>query len=227
MEETHILIIRFNNKISQREIPFFRGAVIHAMNDADVLFHNHQGDGFRYSYPLIQYKRINQCAAIFCIEQGTEVIGDFFSETNFSFHIGERKVQMEISSIKASQQIIQLWETTFFYSLRKWLPFNSHNFEEYKKITCLTDKIVFLERILTGNILSLCKGLNYFLDQRLECHIVKISDESLVKSKDVKITCMDIEFTSNISLPDFIGIGKHTSIGYGMLTLKRTVKKEF
>lgn len=62
------LVIKFNNEIYPDEIDCFRGAVIHAMDGANVLFHNHlEGAGLRYSYPLIQYKRIHRKAAIVCV----------------------------------------------------------------------------------------------------------------------------------------------------------------
>lgn len=35
------LVIKFNNEIYPDEIDCFRGAVIHAMDGANVLFHNH------------------------------------------------------------------------------------------------------------------------------------------------------------------------------------------
>ena len=64
--DIHILVIRFKNEISLLEIPFFRGAILHALHgEANVLFHNHVDESsFRYSYPLIQYKRIQGKAAI-------------------------------------------------------------------------------------------------------------------------------------------------------------------
>ena len=69
-----LLTICFKNEILASEIPLFRGAVIHAIQDkADVLFHNHVGQSFRYAYPLIQYKRIRKKAAIVCLKQGTEI----------------------------------------------------------------------------------------------------------------------------------------------------------
>ena len=55
MNNIQTLIVYFSNEISQWEISLFRGAVIHAMENANVLFHNHlDEDSFRYRYPLIQ-----------------------------------------------------------------------------------------------------------------------------------------------------------------------------
>ena len=59
------LIVKFENELSQKAIPMFRGAVIAADNNLDdILFHSHDDDELRYAYPLIQYKTINGRAAI-------------------------------------------------------------------------------------------------------------------------------------------------------------------
>lgn len=74
----NVLVVQFTNELKQTNIPYFRGAVIAALGEqADVLFHNHTENGFRYAYPLIQYKRVKGKAAIVCIKDGTEQIGRF------------------------------------------------------------------------------------------------------------------------------------------------------
>lgn len=73
------LIVKFKKQIPQWEIPLFRGAIIEAASDCNcLLFHNHQGDGFRYGYPLIQYKCIRGQASLVCVGEGVEEIGAFF-----------------------------------------------------------------------------------------------------------------------------------------------------
>ena len=103
LEPINILTIQFANEISQHEIPLFRGAVIHSLENKPILFHNHIGENFRYSYPLVQYKRIEGKAAIFCIGKGIEGIQELLSSKNFIYQIGRRNVDMLIESIDSSQ----------------------------------------------------------------------------------------------------------------------------
>ena len=45
------LIIKFKEKITYGEIPLFRGAIINAVGEgSSVLFHNHEGENFRYRF---------------------------------------------------------------------------------------------------------------------------------------------------------------------------------
>ena len=45
------IIIQFENEIEAKAIPFFRGAVIASLDEKNILFHNHDEDKLRYSYP--------------------------------------------------------------------------------------------------------------------------------------------------------------------------------
>jgi hypothetical protein len=218
MERVKTLILKFDNVIERYEISHFRGAVISSLNENNILFHNHLEDGYRYAYPLIQYKRIHGKAAIVCVGEGTEAIGDFFASCNFKFKIGEKNVEMVISSVKAYQTEVQIWNTQFSYSIRSWLPLNSENYHKYIAIEGLAEKTEFIENILKGNILSFLKGVGIHIEEDLQCKITQLSESRTVKNKDVKLMCFDAQFKSNVSLPDFIGLGKNASIGYGMTT---------
>lgn len=217
------LTLRFKNKISHHELPMLRGAINETLNNkSNVLFHNHEGDGFRYSYPLIQYKRINQQAALVCINEGTEAVGLLLMQGNFVCRLGEREVEMEISGVKAGQIVMQAWDSTFGYYLRKWLPLNQDNYEEFQKLEGIAEKCSFLERILIGNILSMGKGLGVHFDREVTCTITHLSEPRLMKLKNVKMMAFDIEFKSNVSLPEYFGLGKGASLGFGMVAGKTT-----
>lgn len=212
------LVIQFQNEISMREIPLFRGCVIHAMENANLLFHNHlDDDGLRYRYPLIQYKRINGRAALVCIGEGTEVIGEFFNCGDFSFQLGQRVVEMEIERVEAKHTLLQVWNTDFSYAARKWLPLSSENYRTYLSLEGMADRCAFLQKILIGNILSFCKGLDVTVEKEIKCVITDILDSNSYIHKGVRMMGFDVAFKSNVSLPDFIGLGKGVSMGFGMV----------
>lgn len=228
MNKVKTLIIRFKNEIAEREVEWFRGAVIHAMQNADVLFHNHlDGEKLRFGYPLIQYKRIRRKAAIVCVGVGTEAIGQFFSSCCFDVRIGKRLVTLEVESMQANQPLVQVWQDMFDYRIRNWLPFNEENYEKYKAMEGLKDKAELLESILTGNLRSFAKGMgmDYELRQKIECTITSLGDPYLVTHYNgVEMTAFNADFKTNISLPNYIGVGKGVSIGRGTVIMKRDKK---
>lgn len=214
------LTVFYNAEISDKEIPLFRGAVLKSLGDkANVLCHNHTGEGtFRYSYPLIQYKRLNGKAAITCVEEGVDLAGQILSELFGTIMIGNREEKCEVAQILPSKDTLQICDTFFVYKLSQWLPLNSKNYEQYQNTEELVEKVKILERVLIGNILSFLKGVNIHLDKHLCIRITDILNQKVISYKDVKLMAFDIKFKANISLPPYIGIGKNASIGNGVLT---------
>jgi hypothetical protein len=226
MNKEKILILRFSNNIQYFELPLLRGAINGLLGDKNnVLFHNHQGESFRYSYPLIQYKRINQNAAMVCIAEGTEAVGLLLMQNNLKCHLGEKEIQLEIDQVKANQFLIQTWQSDFIYNLRRWLPLNQENYHEFQSIEGVADQCQFLEKILTGNILSMGKGLNIHFESEIKIKITQLNAPRLIRYKQVRMMSFDLEFKSNVSIPDYLGIGKGASLGFGVVTGKNTNAK--
>ena len=227
MNNLQTLVIQFSNDILQWEVPLFRGSVIDAMENTNILFHNHlDDDTFRYRYPLIQYKRIGGKAAIVCVGEGTEVIGEFFNNANFNLQIGERTLSMEVERMDAKRALVQVWDTEFRYTLRKWLPLSSDNYRTYQSLEGIVEQCAFLQNILIGNILSFCKGVGITIELEIKCVITQIMETRTYTYKGVKMQGFDVEFKSNISLPDYIGLGKGVSLGFGMVVRKYEKKND-
>lgn len=221
MKAIQLLGVYFANEISRNEIELFRGAVLHALTDRSaLLFHNHIEEKFRYSYPLIQYKQIDGKATIVCIEEGVEEIGKLFSVCDLTFMLGRRSVKMEVEIIKELEFVVQITTTSCHYSLHNWLPLNSENYKIYKGLLALSDKVAFLQRMLVGNILSFYKGVGEYLESDLTCSITALSELPPISHKGVPMLCFDAEFVCNVTLPDYIGIGKSPSIGFGIVKNK-------
>lgn len=222
MDSTKTIIIRFSEQMAHYEIPLFRGAVLNLMKDGkcSVLFHNHYETGFRQSYPLIQYKRIGGKAAMVCIGEGTEVIGQFFASMQPTIALGDRLIKLEVESVVPKVTDIQIQNDDVNYFITKWLPLNSDNFKEYKKLEGVVAQAVMLERILVGNILSCAKGLGVFFKDNVDVKIIKVEDIVPLTFKDIKMLSFNIVFKTNVLLPDYIGLGKGASVGYGTISKK-------
>ncbi len=218
-----LLNIRFANDLSPHEVPLFRGAVVAALDNKLLLFHNHNGDeGLRYRYPLIQYKRIGGRAAIVCIGEGTEQIGELFATSRYDLKLGERSMSLELDTVQPMTYNMQVWQQLFAYRITRWLPLNSANYAKFRQLESLADRYAMLEGLLTANILSMAKGIGLRMDERIECHITAMSgDPSWVRVKGVKVLAFNLEFSSNVSLPPYIGLGKHVSLGFGVVTRHR------
>lgn len=217
-QDAQTLVVQFKNEIAFWEIPLFRGCVIRAMEDANVLYHNHLNDDeFRYRYPLIQYKRINRCAALVCVGEGTEVISEFFNHANFEFQLGTRLERMEIDRVNAKRTPVQVCGEEYRYVIRKWLPLSSDNYRTYLTMEGVVEQCAFLQNILVGNILSFCKGLDITIEREIRCVILNVMAIKAYNHKGVKMMGFDVEFKCNVSLPENVGLGKGVGFGFGTI----------
>lgn len=217
MKYIRTLTVLTDAQIRQNEIPLFRGAVIHSLGEhPNVYFHNHlDDDNFRYAYPFIQYKRLEGKAAIVCVEDGVDIIGQFLTEVNGTLTIGDRQITCNTGRIQPARILVQTWEEMFNYHISRWLPLNSQNYQRYKGIEGVVGKVSFLENILKANLLSMLKGLDIHLEKELILKITEISDSYLIHNKGVKMMAFNADFKCNLSIPNNIGIGKNASIGCG------------
>ena len=220
-ESIKCITILFSTPLSHPMIPKFRGAIISHLEDelgeSDVLFHNHIENSFRWSYPLIQYKSIDGKAAIVCLSEGLSKLVNLFSSLEKPVLIGKKAITLKVDSIVPQTIFLSPMASPASYRLSCWLPLNSENYRRFEGIESIKDKTVFLERILTGNILSMAKGLGIQIPFEISCTITDFTRSYLIESKDIKMNAYDISFNANILLPDYIGLGKHVSTGFGII----------
>lgn len=214
-----VLTLQFDTEIGAWEVPLFRGAVLSSIGkDVDILFHNHaEDDKFRYSYPLIQYKRLGGKAAIVCVEEGVDSIGQFLSCTENELKLGERSVEIHVEAVVPKQDLVQPLDQMQRYHLSRWLPLNSNNYQMFLETRGLVDRVEMLQKVLVGNILSFAKGIGLTITDTIRCSIIRLSEPRLIRIKNQQVMSFDLEFSANISLPDNIGLGKHASLGCGVI----------
>lgn len=219
MKKIRYLTIQFTNEIEAWEIAAFRGAVIAKAGNEHILFHNHLNDKeYLYGYPVIQYKRIGKCPMLVCLDYGTDEIHHFFSKENLELSLGERKIHLEVGQLRLNQINLQVWERSFSFKLRNWIALNQENFHKYNQMKDEISRIEFLENILKANIISFAKGIKWDIDKQINVRIEKIISSKVVPYKKAKLLGFDISFRTNVFLPDFIGLGKGVSLGFGMVT---------
>ena len=227
MKKIRILRIVFTPEIRPYEIPAFRGAIVEKVGRDSILFHNHVGDNYLQNYPRIQYKRLYKKATIVCIEQGVDEIYKLFNQPNWSLNLNGNEYEMKIEKLSVNSYNMNVWDKFFRYRIKTWLALNEKNLEIYNEINSITEKIKFLERILTANILSFAKGIDWFIeDKKIEVKIDKIINEGTTKFKKIPRKFFDLEFRTNVFLPNYIGLGKAASHGFGIVSTVRKNKLE-
>lgn len=211
-----IAIVSYNGKLKYGEEQMFRGAFLKKLGDhASLLFHNHTENGLRYSYPLIQYKIVDEKPTIVGIGSGGEALLDIPRE--FELMIGKQQRKFTLNNINIEPYVPEIADEPKMYIIKRYIPLNSANMEEFDSFPALSDRICFLENIINANYLAFFKGINYHCDVEIQTVISSIERQYDLYYKGVKFYGFDMKFITNVLLPDGIGLGKSSSVGFGTL----------
>jgi len=215
LKKIRLLDVTFENEIQPWEVAAFRGAIIATAGRDHILFHNHQKNGFRYSYPLIQYKRIGKKPHLVCIEEGIDEVHHFFEKKQEGLFLGKRPYELVVDQIRLNKFNLQVWDKSFNYLIQEWFPLNQKNYKEFKGITSEIKQFEFLEKIMIGNILSFAKGIDWNIDKEIELKITEILRINHISLKGIKREAYTLKFKCNVFLPNYISLGKNASLGFG------------
>lgn len=178
-------------------------------------FHGHRGDELVYKHPLIQYKVFGGSALVIGLKEGAYLLKAV--PTLEYLEIYRQKYSVLKQNLSTDAVSFGLTDRTFRYTFSTtWVGLNEDNYENYLSMKHNQTKIrSLIERILTGNILSMSKSLGYVVKDKIRL-IADLNENGAVMVKDgVELTAFQGEFETNFVIPEFWGLGKFSSRGYG------------
>jgi len=188
-----------------------------------VLLHQHKADKFVYKYPLIQYKMIDSIPTIISINEGTEVLKEIYDGYD-SLKLGGHEYRIFQREIIIKEQKFGVSDSIYEYQfLTPWLALNEKNYEKYTKFGTWEKKKTLLGKILIGNIISMSKSLGYTVPEPIKVNILNLN-ELKTSLKGVPMLGFLGDFSVNFEIPDYFGLGKSVSRGFG--TIIRRQKTE-
>lgn len=218
MEATNIAILRFKETLSSIELRCFRGAIVELAGRENPYFHNHEANGLRYGYSLVQYKVIDNHVCLIGIAEAAMAVMALVGKFPKVLKIGKKEMEFHVQDCTLTPYFPQMEVTPKLYHLTNYIALTDDNFKKYHSMLALTDKVNFLEQVITGNILSFLKGIGYHAAEKIECAITQLKEPVEQSYKHVKFDTFDLMFVSNMELPDGIALGKSGSVGFGTVS---------
>lgn len=218
-----ILKLKFNQPLNQKiEAKDLRGAIANRNRDKS-LFHQHKANGDPiYKYPLVQYKIIKGEGFLVGLNEGAKAITSL-EILKEEFELCGEKYMLLQNELKFHSNLIEIKKKFLpYHFFSPWLALNEKNYERYKDSNS-REQIQLLKKILIGNILSMAKGLEYVVTAEIKVQNLRLKIQD-VKVKDIKMIGFTGDFEVNFNLPDYIGLGKMVSRGFG--TIKKLNNQE-
>lgn len=187
-----------------------------------ILLHHHNADRLIYRYPLVQYKILNGTPMVIGINEGSDLLKEIYYLSP-SIRLGEDEYRIVRESVDVRRVPFGL--DTIFHTyefITPWIGLNQENYQAFYRARSPEERRDLLRRTLTGNILSMAKSLNYQVPGQIRAEVeVRPLKQRL---KDVNLMAFLGKCHCNFQIPDYLGIGKSVSRGFG--TLKQCLKEK-
>jgi hypothetical protein len=196
-----------------------RGYFAHRFRQYDLLHNHEQGSGrCLYRYPAIQFKLDDHLVIYAFKDEAIGILKEVF--------LGSREIVVEDVVIDVFEKQIEIKEVPFgeddsqyvYRFTSPWLPLNQKNYREYRDLTDPQAQQKKLNSILINNIIGFCKFAGYTVANTLEVRSRFRELEANLKGNTH--LAFKGEFMINFLLPDFLGLGKSSSRGYGNIVRK-------
>lgn len=184
-----------------------------------ILIHHHLNNNkLLYKSPLIQYKILDGKPFVLGINEGADILQKTHTDIDY-IKIGHNEYQIKEKTIVLRTDNLGTIDTNNTYSfLTPWLALNEKNYDKYQKLGTWPKRKELLESILIGNIISMSKSLGYTVPEPIKANIGNMK-EVQTKLKGTPMLGFLGTFSVNFEIPDYWGIGKSVSRGFG--TIKR------
>ncbi len=204
-------------QLQTRDAHKLRGYFGNLFREHSPLLHNHYHDGStRYAYPLVQYKVIDHIPVLVGFQEGAELLVSLFLKIR-ELDIEGKHFPVLAKNIQQKQFEITVNQQLFNYTFKTlWMALNQENFKRYILLD-EAEKGTYLSHQLQNNILSFYKGLSFRTSERIMA--ITRMEEKQTLFKNQSMLAFFGQFTTNAYLPEWAGIGKAVSRGFGTVSL--------
>jgi len=208
------LSIELDSRLSMSDAEKVRGYLGNLFWD-NPYAHQHKPDGsFIYQYPCIQYKVVDGSCLLIGFKEGLEIVKKTFHDLQ-SINIDGKWEEISSKGLESYTISFSILTDPRPYSfLTPWLALNEKNYEKYQMLGSWAKKKELLGKILIGNIISMSKSLGYTVPAPIEVNIHHLN-EVKTSLKGTPMLGFLGTFSVNFEIPDYWGIGKSVSRGFG------------
>lgn len=182
----------------------------------DPTFHQHGPDGeCLYRYPLVQYRWDGDDGVVVAFQEAAFKLAGYTWQGE-TMDLGDRLRRVRESEFRVTEHAVVCSDHLITYRLRQpWLALNQRNWANYQARSP-RENVDWLGRHAGSGILTALRGMGIDFGGQLYAAFRERS-RSICRFKDLRLTGLLGEITTNADLPDGFAIGKATAHGYGWL----------
>lgn len=218
--EIKLLKVLFDVKIPDDQIFGVRAAISNKISEikSTRYFHQHLHDNaLLYRYPLVQFKNFQNNTGLIALNEAAEELLPLLNKFSFEFTWNENKKKLNVLKIQMNKFFPDYSSEPLLYKINHWMALNSKNYEAFQNEKSMVKRTAHLEKILKNNIVTFSKALKLNINKNIHLSIHEIFSHRIMKYKNVSFSTFDLSFYVNLKLPNDIGLGKASSVGFGKI----------
>jgi len=177
--------------------------------------HKDSTPGFIHRYPVMQCKQIKSRLLVIGISQGADLLQEISSGEK-KFRIGENTCTISGRDQEIRNEVLTISDKIHTYEfLTPWLALNQQNAKKFYHLKGKPERDAFMQKILTGNLNTLAKSLDYDLPAPLTCQSRVRFKRERIHQENVMVFLGTL--STNLRIPDYLGIGQSVSQGFGTI----------
>lgn len=200
--------------------PIFSSSVrrYFAQNFPHDCFHNHApSGGSKYRGAPVQFKVINEEVYLLGLGEGAAFMKAFQWPLSISIPIGRTGQAADLEFQGARDYEAQFTEGPS-HIYRTLSPYLALNQEAYGAFLSKSEEVrrTFIEKRISDHILTAAKWCGVWVTHRIESSLIQMRLHPSVRVKeDLTFVGLDVMFETNTAIPDYMGIGRFVSRGFG------------
>jgi hypothetical protein len=179
----------------------------------------YKGDttGFIHRYPVIQCKQVKTELILIGISQGAGCLCQLTRDETM-LNIGESTCRITARDLAIRSEPFGVADTGIPYEfLTPWLALNQQHAKKFYDLKGKTERDTFMQNLLAAQLNTLAKSLDYKVTVPFTCEVKVRFRRERIDRENVMVFLG--KFRTNLTIPDYLGIGLSISQGYG--TIKR------
>lgn len=220
--DDNLFLIQYTSKNTAISYRIFPSSVRQYFIDkySHPLFHNHHPDGksiYRSKGAPFQFKVINNEVFILAINEGVDFAKSFQWPDEIKVSLGNTGIIVELKLFSKTSKQANFQQTEFL-CYRSISPYIALNQDKYKAYSTLSEceRRNAVEKGLVDHVLTSAKWCEITVSHKIQATLIQMKAGNPIKIKDeLYFTPFDVMFECNTEIPDYMGIGKFVSRGYG------------
>jgi hypothetical protein len=180
-----------------------------------MALHRTNTTGFVYRYPVVQAKQVKRDLIVIGVSQGADCLCQSIRDRE-TLGAGENTCRITACDPEFRSETFGVTDTVAAYEfLTPYLALNQQHAKQFYDLNGKAQRDAFLQTLLSTHLATLAKSLDYRITTPVRCEAKVRFKRDRIANENVMVFLG--KFRTNLRIPDYLGIGRLVSQGYGTI----------